>query len=281
MSGKVVGWAMEQRTGSPITKLVLLKLADNAGESGFCWPSMERLVEHTELSERSIREHLKILEDGGFIRIERRFDGKTKLPSHYHLNLRRGADVVQDAHNPPHAPDVADHMQDVQNKEPSRRNLQEEEEESKSLAPLGEAKVSEEKSSRSPPKTLIGEYQPDEHSRALAVAHWEKCTRPDLPFALDQQVSEFRAHHLARGTRMADWPAAWQTWYCNAVRYTKPPLTPTVRRTAPDPKDDSSWRVRLGTLQHGGWATDWGPKPGEAGCRVPAHLLKQSTPLLV
>ena len=39
MSGKVVGWAMEQITGSPTAKLVLIKLADNANEHGICWPS--------------------------------------------------------------------------------------------------------------------------------------------------------------------------------------------------------------------------------------------------
>ena len=49
MSGKVVGWAMELRTGSPITKLVLVKLADNANEEGTCWPSISKIMAHSEL----------------------------------------------------------------------------------------------------------------------------------------------------------------------------------------------------------------------------------------
>ncbi|HEY8947393.1 MAG TPA: helix-turn-helix domain-containing protein [Rhizomicrobium sp.] len=62
MSGKVVGWAFEQNTGSQAAKLVLVKLADNAGEEGFCWPSVPTIVEHTELSQSAVYKHLATLE---------------------------------------------------------------------------------------------------------------------------------------------------------------------------------------------------------------------------
>lgn len=67
MSGKVVGWAMEQETGSPTTKLVLVKLADNAGEDGLCWPSIEKIVAHTELGQSTVYKHLSALEEAGLI----------------------------------------------------------------------------------------------------------------------------------------------------------------------------------------------------------------------
>lgn len=62
MSGEVVGWAMKQHTGSPAAKLVLVKLADNANEQGLCWPSIELLVEHTELGQSTVYKHLAALE---------------------------------------------------------------------------------------------------------------------------------------------------------------------------------------------------------------------------
>ena len=62
MSGEVVGWAMRQRTGSPAAKLVLVKLADNANESGFCWPSIGLIVDHTELGQSTVYKHLDHLE---------------------------------------------------------------------------------------------------------------------------------------------------------------------------------------------------------------------------
>lgn len=65
MSGKVVSWAMEQRTGSPAAKLVLVKLADNANEQGFCWPSVDLMVEHTELGQSTVYKHLTALEEIG------------------------------------------------------------------------------------------------------------------------------------------------------------------------------------------------------------------------
>ena len=88
MSGKVVGWAAEQRTGSPVTKLVLFKLADNANDDGIAWPSVALMVQHTELSEASVRGHLKKLEELGLIRRQpRRGDDGEQTSNLYHLNV--------------------------------------------------------------------------------------------------------------------------------------------------------------------------------------------------
>lgn len=84
MSGKAVGWAMEQRTGSPTMKLVLLKLADNANEWK-AWPSVQLIAEDTELSERAVREHLRNLESLGLIRAQKRFEDGVQLPTMYQL----------------------------------------------------------------------------------------------------------------------------------------------------------------------------------------------------
>jgi hypothetical protein len=42
--------AMAIKTGNPIRKLVLIKLADNANDSGECWPSYKHIADHCECS---------------------------------------------------------------------------------------------------------------------------------------------------------------------------------------------------------------------------------------
>lgn len=66
----------------------------------------------------------------------------------------------------------------------------------------------------------IGDYQPDEEALSAALAYWLGKGRRDLDAA--DQAARFRDHHLARGSAMKDWRAAWRTWYKNAVQFTRP-----------------------------------------------------------
>ena len=43
------------KTGSPISKLVLLKLADNADARGVCFPSFNYLAQYCEVSVRTVK----------------------------------------------------------------------------------------------------------------------------------------------------------------------------------------------------------------------------------
>lgn len=72
---------------------------------------------------------------------------------------------------------------------------------------------------RSKPRTRIGDYRPSEFEQAKAQAYWHSKGRDDLTVA--DQVERFVAFHESRGTTMADWPRAWQTWYMNAIQYGK------------------------------------------------------------
>lgn len=68
MSGKVVSWAFEQVTGSPAAKLVLVKLADNSNDAGFCWVGLEKIVVESELSQSAVYKHLAALHSIGLVR---------------------------------------------------------------------------------------------------------------------------------------------------------------------------------------------------------------------
>ena len=55
------------KTGSPISKLVLLKLADNADARGVCFPSLNYLAQYCEVSVRTVKRHVNELEKQGFV----------------------------------------------------------------------------------------------------------------------------------------------------------------------------------------------------------------------
>jgi DNA-binding transcriptional ArsR family regulator len=72
MSTKALSWAIEQPTGSPTRKLILLLLADLADEQLTCYPGREYLAEHAELSEGTVSRTITELRAGGYIRVLRR-----------------------------------------------------------------------------------------------------------------------------------------------------------------------------------------------------------------
>lgn len=66
-------WTRKQITGDPVTKLVLRTIGDFANwETGSCYPSIERLSECCEAHPNTVRRHLRILEENGFITLQKR-----------------------------------------------------------------------------------------------------------------------------------------------------------------------------------------------------------------
>ena len=64
-----MAWAFGQRVGSPITKLVLLSLADyhNDQTGADPFPAIKTIAAETEMNERSVRRHLETLETAGLL----------------------------------------------------------------------------------------------------------------------------------------------------------------------------------------------------------------------
>jgi hypothetical protein len=87
MSVRAIAWAFEQRVGSPVAKLVLVKLADRANDEGQCWPGMKYLEKHTELSHGAIKANIKKLEAAGFLRVIQRMEGNVHKSNYYELNM--------------------------------------------------------------------------------------------------------------------------------------------------------------------------------------------------
>lgn len=94
MSHEATAWAFKQKSLKPATKIVLLYLADHHNPEYGCFPSQQRLAEECEMSARSVRDHLKTLEERGLI-TRRSGDksggksGKEFTPDHYDLHFDR------------------------------------------------------------------------------------------------------------------------------------------------------------------------------------------------
>ena len=92
MSFKLVAQVFDIRVGNPLRKMVLIKLADQANDDGYCWPSYETLAYSCEISRSSVINHIKWLAKNDFLWIEKRYDkdAQKNLSNIYHLTLSKG-----------------------------------------------------------------------------------------------------------------------------------------------------------------------------------------------
>lgn len=89
MSNDALTWAKRQKCGSPVVKLVLLMLADIAGEQSngdiACFPSLARIEEYTELSRRAVQGALRKLEEAGLVLTVNRHAANGRNTSNYYV----------------------------------------------------------------------------------------------------------------------------------------------------------------------------------------------------
>lgn len=87
MSMELMVKAMKTRVGNPLRKLVLIKLADNANDTGECWPSYQHIADQCEIDRSTVRKHIKNLEEQRLLRIENRDGPKGNSSNLYFLTL--------------------------------------------------------------------------------------------------------------------------------------------------------------------------------------------------
>ena len=74
----IATWKLSKEQITATQKLLLLALADRAGEKNECWPSLDRLVADTCLNKNTIKENRKILIQKGLIKYTGEYKGKQK-----------------------------------------------------------------------------------------------------------------------------------------------------------------------------------------------------------
>ena len=95
MSFLLMAKALNIKTGSSTTKLVLLKLCDNANDDGECWPSQSLIADQCELSRRTVITSIQKLEELGYLASE--LIGKNRRK--YSINLScENASHVKELH---------------------------------------------------------------------------------------------------------------------------------------------------------------------------------------
>jgi DNA-binding transcriptional ArsR family regulator len=107
MSFKLMAQALDIKTGSPLTKLILLKLCDNANDAGECWPSYQTIADHTEVSKRSVMIHIQKLIDSGLLKKELRREGPKNKSNLYSIDLKSSESPALGSESPAPPPSAA------------------------------------------------------------------------------------------------------------------------------------------------------------------------------
>ena len=94
MSIKCMNWAWSQQTGSPASKVVLMKLADNADDTGYAFPSIPLIGDLCEMHPRSVQRHIRQLADRNLICWTNRYEAGVQSSNAYWLNLNNAPDFV-------------------------------------------------------------------------------------------------------------------------------------------------------------------------------------------
>lgn len=118
MSAKASAWAWEMIKAlcapglpglGPAARLVLLKLADRADETGTCWPGHERTAGDTGLSHLSARRATQELEQRGLVKVTRQRDRAGRnVANRYQLALGVSFSAADLTRLPPHPAAILD-----------------------------------------------------------------------------------------------------------------------------------------------------------------------------
>jgi DNA-binding transcriptional ArsR family regulator len=79
--------AFQLKLGCSTRKLILLKLADNANDQGYCWPSYQHIADLCEIDKRTAQRHIKKLAEMGYLTIEHRTRKHGDTSNMYRLSL--------------------------------------------------------------------------------------------------------------------------------------------------------------------------------------------------
>src|SRR5437899_4879417 len=84
----------------PSPKFVLMALADEADDDGFCFPSHRRIAQKCSITERSVRRMIRRLVDDRYLVVLQRFNNRARTSNGYHLAVnhpRTNCPGVQDS----------------------------------------------------------------------------------------------------------------------------------------------------------------------------------------
>lgn len=217
-----MAWAVKQKTGDPVSKLLLLTLANFANEDGKAWPSINRLVRDTEISKSTVIRKLEQLEAAGLIarKPTYREDGGHA----YNVYTLRPTPSV--TVTPPLVSEGPDPSVTVTPKP--------------IIEPINTPPGAK-------PDRLPAGWAPSEAALAWATAAY-----PNMDLA--NELEKFTDHFLANGERKLDWTACWRNWIRRAATYHRAPVVRPgrLRGAELDARNAASLRASLDALYREG-----------------------------
>lgn len=206
-------------------KVTLMRLADFADDAGLCWPSIDRVADEGGISARTAQTAVQYLQHIGVLILVTKGGGRGR-PTKYRIDLERvrqlhpisaGNGAAETVYEPHPLPET---VQDTHEKGAADAG--------KGAAPAPELSIEQSKERPRIAKTrkracaaISIDWQPDQQDRGHAAerfATWAQRTGLPSP-DVDVEAERFRNHHLAKGSTMADWHAAWRTWCGNACTF--------------------------------------------------------------
>lgn len=203
MSVEVMVLALYHSKASATDKVVLLGIANHHGDGG-AWPSLETLARYANVSERQVSRSIKVLEDLGEVKIDhnRGLNAGRNKTNRYWINLSC----------PPECDGSMNHRIDGKTHQAPRVDT---------LGTDGQTEVSGEPVIEPVKKPLAKKSRiADDFQVTQEMLDW--LAEKGYVVNVEKETEKFINYHLAKGSVMALWSRAWQTWMINASDWQKP-----------------------------------------------------------
>jgi hypothetical protein len=201
-------------------RMVLVCLANYAGEDGRSWPSQKLIADESGCGIRSVKDHIKWLDDNGFIsRTTKKLGQGNGSRTNYRISLQRLSEGTKDrgaefaGANNARAKSVPceGSIPPLTNRqEPSISNSNEldlrdtpPEQPKRKAAPRGAARKCQ----------IPTSWAPDPTSYAYGSK------RGLTPEEMNHEADQFRNDAVAKQKRFIDWHAAFRTWLGNSAKW--------------------------------------------------------------
>lgn len=281
MSNKVLNlaWSCDLGGACGTRKLVLARLADIARDDGSSvYPSLETIARSTGLSERTVRTALRELEAMRVLVVVRRGGGREKT-TRYRIDL----DTLEALSNPATA---APFISETRQQPPLNPATAAPEPLLNPKYTLSEKASSSEASSPAAPSAPAG----GAIAPSVGKMIWDEGGRLLSPHLPEARFRSLLGKWCKRASQADGLPkllaiirAAERAGTADPVPYIEAAFSEAFP-PPPDPAklSDTEWGFRISVaISHKSWLGEWGPKPGDDECLVPAHLVTKNLLLAV
>jgi DNA-binding MarR family transcriptional regulator len=209
----------EQSGMTQVTKLVLLKLADNANEQGICWPSHGLIEDQCWLSKSAVKSHIKKLQQSGLLTVQHRKSGTINHSNYYQINIELlrqltspenplGHQATEDGSSDTlplvhEMTDLGASYDPRTVKEPSVKPSNE---------PSFFKREKKEATTTKKITVFIDEWQASDDliMSCLAMSN-------GINSDINEELEKFKDYYLAKGEARANWDASFRNWLRNAI----------------------------------------------------------------